>query len=201
MRNRLFALLNCLRLFASGRVGVAMLLGLLGPALMPHSAGAQNLVQNPNFTDGLNGYTACCNVTTSSDFGGVTAAILPAGSTLTQSIATTPDTLYTISFLATFNPGFYSVTFGSGSFSHLGGEGECCAFSPFSFTGTATGTTTDLTFFDNADTQGERLTGLDVEGPPGAPAPVAGAGGLSLLAWAAFLGGKLVWRNRRSSAA
>jgi hypothetical protein len=145
-------------------------------------AQAQNLVQNPSFADGggsFIGYST--NATSLGYFNGNYAANLSAGDYLTQTIATTPDATYIISFMATFEgsgPADYNVSFGSGSLDYTNATGCCNQLAPFSFSATATGATTDLTF-TNAQSPPESITALDVEA---APAPLPGAGAPSLFA-------------------
>ena len=164
-----------------------------------HSAHAQNLVQNPNFTDGFNGYTVTGTNnrldTQYTDAAGdsLFTVVLVAPASLSQTIATTPGVTYMVSFLGIFDPGAYTYTFGTGSLT-LNGSSGCCTYGqPFTFTGTATGTSTILNFTANGGAEG--FTSLDVEA---APAPLPGAGALSLIVGLAFLAVGAM-RNRRNA--
>ena len=156
------------------RLSVFMLAALLGLVASPDRAQAQNLVQNPDFTNGFTDYTVCCNVTTMPDGNGGIEAVLPLGSTLTQAIATTPNTTYMISFIAAFtNSGTYTASFGNGSL--IERPTSAIGAATYTFTGLATSATTNLMFTTGDNNGTEYLSFLDV-GPQGAPAPLPGAG-------------------------
>jgi hypothetical protein len=161
---------------------------------------AQNLVTNPNFDNGLNGYTSTGFVGVYTYYGSNNALLCDSAcgyttlATLTQSIATTPGQSYLVSFLASFYPGTYTASFGTGSFTHQGTSQDIQTAFPFSFTGTATGTSTDLTFTSDGATA---LDNLDVES---APAPIPGGGGLSVIAGLGGLGWLAVRRARQDRA-
>jgi hypothetical protein len=191
----------CLTRASLRAAALAVALGIAGWLGAAGSASAQNLVTNPNFDSGLDGYSA-------NGFVGVygyyspTNALLCASScgystlaTLTQSIVTTPGTSYMVSFLASFYPGNYTASFGTGSFSHQGTSQDITTAFPFSFTGTATGTSTDLTFTSDGAIA---LDNLDVES---APAPIPGGGGLSVIAGLGGLGWLAVRRARQDRTA
>lgn len=156
------------------------LVAVAGSVVSLDRAQAQNLVQNPDFTTGFTYYTVCCNVTTQPDGNGGVIAILPLGSTLSQAIATTPNSTYIVSFIASFtNSGTYTATFGNGSLI----ERPTSATNPatFTFSGLATSATTSLTFTTGDNNGIEHLSNLDV-GLQGAPAPTLGAGFPSIAA-------------------
>ena len=190
---------------------------------VPHSARAQNLVANPNFTDGLSGYQTSGNVGVYqfSD-GSFAAGVLGPGERspqlpgpflspsdfvgmLAQAITTTPGAFYTISFLTVSDPhveDIGSVTFGDAS--HFaddmpttgngnGGTGPTAADLNL-FSFVARATGSTTNLSFVADQGGFLITGLDVE--PG-PAPVNGGGVASL---ALVLAGFAVNRVRRRAA-
>ncbi len=154
-----------------------------------HRAQAQNLVQDPNFTNGFNAYTnVCCDVTTIPGDKGATA-VLPGGSMLSQIIPTSAESLYLVSFMASFTgPGTYTASFGNFTF-----QEDYTKPGLFSFTAPATGSDTTLTFATSGDSNTEYLSNLGVE-LQGAPAPTPGTGILSFCVMAAALG---VHRLRR----
>ena len=159
---------------------VGSLIFLLGLAGMAMPAYAQNLVQNPNFANGLTGYTTT-GATNVTPVGPTNVAFFPsAGDSISQSIATSPGTLYMVSFLAAFDPGIADTalaSFGSGSlpFSFVA-QGATGQTASYSFTGTADGSTTAFSFVNQ--TGESYITNLDVEA---APAPVVGGGSASVL--------------------
>ncbi len=169
--------------------------------LTPQDARAQNLVQNPDFTNGLTGYNAIGGVTAEPYSNGIDIAFFAnPNSSLSQTIATVPNTAYTFTFMAAFDPGIADTalaSFGNGDlpFSFAANQASGSP-SQYSFTGTATGTSTILSF---SNITGESfITGLDLEGQQGAPAPVAGAGGLSFLVSFAWLVAVRLARRRRA---
>jgi hypothetical protein len=145
-------------------------------------ARAQNLVQDPNFANGFQNYTlsgtggSTNGLFSDSNGNSLQTAVLYAPESLSQTITTTPGASYMISFLATFDPGIYTYNFGSGILT-LDGSTGCCTLRQFSFTGIASGKTTDLIF--SASQGAEAFTSLDVEA---APAPLPGSGALSVMA-------------------
>jgi hypothetical protein len=159
------------------RIWPAGLLIAAGLMAVPDLAQAQNLVQDPNFTNGFNAYTnVCCNVTTMPGEKG-SVAVLPAGSTISQIIPTSAETLYIVSFMASFTgPGFYTASFGDVTF-----QEDYTKPGLFSFTAPAFGSNTTLTFATNSDSSTEYLSNLDVQAE-GAPAPTPGTGILSFCA-------------------
>jgi hypothetical protein len=196
-------------------VGFAIVIGFAGFA-GPRQAFAQNLVQDPNFFDGLTDYQTVGNVTaTDVPFGptppdggeGTNTAVLygpgVAGSngtedipaTVSQAITTVPNTVYLVTFSVNFDPDTTDAllaSFGSGTFP-LNPTTEPDGLTTYSFTGTATGTSTELTFAANEGAY--LITELDVE--PG-PAPVTGGG---LLSFGAVLAGLAIRQMRRRGAA
>ena len=163
-------------------VTVAAVLAVIASVFAALSASAQHLGSNPTFDNQLTGYTTTGFVGVYTYYGTNNALLCDTScgyttlATLTQAIATTPGQSYLVSFLASFYPGTYTATFGTGSFSHQGATQAIGTPYAFSFTGTATGTVTDLTFTSDGATA---LDNLDVEA---APAPLPGGGQLSILA-------------------
>jgi hypothetical protein len=173
------------------RACLASLLIAAGLMAASDRAQAQNLVQDPNFTNGFNAYTnVCCNVTTiPGDKGSI--AVLPGGSTLSQLIPTSADSLYLVSFFANFSgPGTYIANFGNVTF-----QEDATKPGLFSFTATASGSSTALNFFTSGNSNTEFLSNLDVE-LQGAPAPVPGTGIVSFCAIFAALALHRVRRTR-----
>jgi hypothetical protein len=191
----------CLTRGSFRAAALAASLAVTGSFITIDPAVAQNLVTNPNFDNGLDGYTSTGFVGVYTYYGSNNALLCDSAcgyttlATLTQSIATTPGQSYLVSFLASFYPGTYTASFGTGSFTHQGTSQDIQTAFPFSFTGTATGTSTDLTFTSDGATA---LDNLDVES---APAPVPGSGALSVVAGLGALGGLAVRRSRRDRAA
>jgi hypothetical protein len=171
------------------RLGAAVLL-IAGLTAAPLVAHAQNLVQDPNFANGFNDYVdVCCDVTTMPGPNG-NEAVLPGGSNLSQLIPTTPESLYLISFMASFTgPGTYTASFGDVTFTENPNQPGM-----FSFSATATQGSTLLNFATTTDSNTEFLSNLDVEA---APAPVPGDGALSVC----VLLGVLAIRRLRGSLA
>jgi hypothetical protein len=161
----------------SRRFWLACLLIAAGLMAVPDLAQAQNLVQDPNFTNGFNAYTnVCCNVTTMPGEKGA-VAVLPAGSTISQIIPTSAETMYIVSFMASFTgPGFYTASFGDVTY-----QEDYTKPGLFSFTAPAFGSNTTLTIATNSDSSTEYLSNLDVQAE-GAPAPTPGTGILSFCA-------------------
>jgi hypothetical protein len=156
----------------------ATILGLIAMAIIfgvSASAQAQNLVQDPNFTNGFADYTnVCCDVTTMPGQNG-NIAVLPGGSTISQVIPTTPSSIYVISFVASFTgPGSYKAYFGDNSLYE-----PYTTPGMFAFSAPATGNNTTLSFITDTSGGTEYLSNLDVQ-PAGAPTPVPGAGLWSL---------------------
>jgi hypothetical protein len=161
------------------RAGLGALAAITAFAAILAPAHAQNLVQNPDFANELNGYTVSGEGTpTFASYGDADSnlhntVVFNEGISITQSIQTTPGVFYMISFLGASEPGSYITTFGDGSLTSAG-DAACCTLTPSMFFGKASGTSTDLTFTAASGT--EAITALDVEA---APAPVTGAGILS----------------------
>jgi hypothetical protein len=159
--------LNIGRLLLSA-VGFATVFAFAGP----RQALAQNLVQDPNFFDGLADYQTTGNVVSLNvPFGptppnggeGTNTAVLygpgvegPNGAedvpaTVSQAITTVPNTVYLVTFSVNFDPGTTDAllaSFGNGTFP-LNPTVEPDGLATYSFTGKATGTSTDLTFAAN----------------------------------------------------
>jgi hypothetical protein len=160
----------------------ACTLTLAATFFAPPRADAQNLVQDPNFANQFRDYTLSGTgssvISSFSDSNGnsLQSAILFAPESLSQTIQTTPGATYLISFLAVFDPGIYTYNFGNGVLT-LDGSTGCCILQQFSFTGSASGKTTDLIF--SASQGAEGFTSLDVES---APAPLPGSGAFSVIA-------------------
>jgi hypothetical protein len=97
-------------------------------------------------------------------------AVLPLGSTLTRAIATAPDSQYLVSLVASFTgSGSYMGSFGTGSLTE-----DYTMPGTFSFTGFATGTSTNLTFRTGDNNGSEYPANLDGQ-LESAPAPTPGA--------------------------
>jgi len=172
---------------------------------MAPPARSQNLVQNPNFTDGLNGYVTTGSVNVG-DFNGTLTAVVFSPDSISQAIATSPGTLYTVVFSATYDPPIVDslvASFGSGSFSVTPTNPGDGTFYTYDFSGTAEGTSTNLSF--TATDGAFAITGLSVEaGVAGAPTPVPGSGALSILGGLSMFAIAAVCRmtgNRRLPAA
>jgi len=173
-------------------VAAALTLGAFSATL--RHAQAQNLVQNPNFFDGLTDYTTTAdsddNVFANTFSGGPTN---PTGGTnsvegavstpgvpavISQSLTTTPDTIYLVTFAYAVEPDVtdsFTVTFGNQTKTYTSStsDGET-PFDVISFTATSTSANSALTF---TGTEGAfAVSELDVEA---GPAPVAGGGALS----------------------
>ena len=167
--------------------------------MAPQSVRAQDLVQNPDFTNGLTGYVTSGSVTTQPLNGTHIAFFGGANSSLSQEIATVPGGVYTFTFMAAFDPGIADTalaSFGTGSlpFSFAAGQASGSP-AQYSFSATATGTLTNLAFSNN--TGESYIEFLDLQA---APAPVLGAGGYSFLAGLAWLVGARLLRRRRALA-
>jgi hypothetical protein len=173
----------------------------------PRQALAQNLVQDPNFFNGLTDYQFTGQVTAADVSFGPTppegsstnAGVLygPGASangdigTLSQAIATVPNTVYMVTFSVNFDPGTPDTllaSFGTGTFS-LTPTAEPNSLAIYTFTGRATGTTTNLEF--TAEDGAYLVTELDVES---GPAPVTGGG---ILSFGAVLAGLAIRHMRR----
>lgn len=190
-------------------IGLAISLLIAAP---PH-AQAQNLVQDPNFFQGLQFYTTSGDVVSQnvpfgppSLNGGPNAAemIGPGAldtntpATITQAISTTPNTTYIVTFAVSLDPNTtdsFIASFGDGSKSLTQSPSNGSGFDIFTFRGTSSveGTLTNLTF--TTDTGATLISELDVEV---APAPVTGGG---LLSAGAAIVGLAVQRRRRKAAA
>ena len=177
---------------------IALALSAVGFLAAP-SAQAQNLVQNPNFLNGLSGYQSLgtpFNIQTTQN-PNFNLAVLAPGSILTQSIQTNIGVNYLISFYTSFaNTAMFHdqlfASFGDGGVTLDSQSGATAGL--YSFSATATDTTSTLRFGEG--TGGVNLlTALDVEA---APAPVPGAGMLSAIAALAGLLG-IGRRNRKSA--
>ena len=163
---------------------------------VPHRADAQNLVQNPDFFNGLTGYTSSGSVFATSFVGGPANTQNPQGTNsaegdgpgaadtsvpavLTQALTTTPNTTYLVTFSYALEPGIndsLTVSFGNSSetFTTSKSDGST-PFDTVSFLAKSNSRgTTDLTF---TATEGAfAVSELDVEA---GPAPVTGGGILS----------------------
>jgi hypothetical protein len=159
-----------------------------------HQAHAQNLVQNPDFFNGLSGYATSGNVTAANFGGGPTTT--PGGTNvgegdgptpgnatadaiINQTLTTTANTTYLVTFSYAVQPGItdsMTASFGNTSqtFTSSKCDGSTC-LDKASFSATSgKGTTTTLTF---DGTEGAFLVSeLDVQA---GPAPVTGGGILS----------------------
>jgi hypothetical protein len=184
---------------ASRAVAVALFAATLGTVCAPRATQAQNLVQNPFFNEGLNGYQSTGSMinTQTTQTPGVSIAILFPGSILTQSIGTTIGTQYMVKFFTSFaNPtSLHDVLFASfGDNAITLDSGQGATDGVFRFSATATDTTSILRFAEGPGVN--VLTGLDVEA---APAPIPGAGGLSFIAGLAALAGVAVRRRKQGA--
>lgn len=170
---------------------------LAAAALLSQPAHAQNLVENPDFSEGngsFDGYTTNANSFAYID--NMYLAVLDPGDFLTQSIATTPGVTYLTSFVATFpgqTPGTFTTSFGPGNLTYSNATG-CCTLTPFSFSSSPDGSSTDLTFTNDGPAS-EYVGQLDVEA---APAPIPGAGASSLAIGALGLAGARIMKRRRT---
>jgi hypothetical protein len=178
-------------------------------ACAPH-AQAQNLVQDPNFFQGFQFYATSGRVISQNvpfgpppptqggpnsaemiapGAGGATAA------TITQTIATVPNTTYLVTFAVSLDPNTtdsFMASFGNGSKKLTQSPSNGKGFDIFTFTGKSSveGTTTNLTF--TTDLGATLISELDVQV---APAPVTGGG---LLSVGAAIVGFAVQRRRRA---
>lgn len=198
-----------------GTFCMALLL-MLAWMIAPRIAHAQNLVSDPTFINGLRDYQTVGQVGTYQIPDGPNAAgvlgpaetsdlspglVFPTPSgvagMISQSLMTTPDTLYMITFsmahdtsvadsiLASFGNSSLPLSFDATGLGNGNNGPNGVDFQSYSFTGLSTGTSTLLSF--TANDGGFIVTGLDAEP---APAPVAGAGiasfGAAFAALAAF---------------
>jgi hypothetical protein len=191
-----FHMRRATRVVASRAFSVALLTAAVVGAFAPRTAQAQNLVQNPLFVDGLNGYQSTGSMinTQTTQTPGVSIAILFPGSLLTQAIQTDINATYLVKFFTSFvNPGSMRdvlfASFGNNGITLDSGNGDVSGI--FSFTATATDSQSILRFNEGAGLT--VITALDVEA---APAPLPGAGGLSFLAGLAALAGVAIRRRR-----
>jgi hypothetical protein len=197
-------------LATAGLAIVILFAGFAGP----RQALAQNLVQDPNFFNGLTDYQFTGQVTAAyvpfgpTPPGGQTATSTNAGvlygpgasangdmATLSQTIATVPNTVYLVTFSVNFDPGTPDTllaSFGTGTFS-LTPTAEPNSLATYTFTGKATGTTTNLEF--TAENGAYLVTELDVES---GPAPVTGGG---ILSFGCVLAGLAIRHMRRRGVA
>jgi hypothetical protein len=170
---------------------------MVAATLLSQPAHAQNLVQNPDFSEGdgsFDGYNT--NANSFAYFDNMYLAVLDPGDFLTQSIATTPGVTYVASFVATFpgqTPGTFTTAFGPGNLTYSNATG-CCSLTPFSFTSNPDGSNTNLTFTNDGPAS-EYVGQLDVEA---APAPIPGAGASSLAIGALGLAGAMIMKRRRA---
>jgi hypothetical protein len=178
---------------------IALFVAAVGSLFAAQAAQAQNLVQNPVFFDGLNGYesTGSLITTPATMTPGVNIAILAPGSILTQSIQTNINATYLVKFFtAIINPqtmrDVLFASFGDSAITIDSANGDMNSL--YSFTATATGSNSTLRFAEDSGFTG--ITGLDVEA---APAPVPGAGGLSFLVGLAALAGVAVRRHKQGA--
>jgi hypothetical protein len=191
-------------------VSVALVLGAFSAA--SRHAQAQNLVQNPNFFSGLTDYTTTAdtddNVFANTFGGGPTN---PTGGTnaaegefsgspavISQSLTTTPNTLYLVTFAYAVDPGTddsFTVTFGNQTRTYTTSTSDGSnPFDVVSFTATSSSPDSTLTF---TGTEGAfAVSELDVEA---GPVPVAGGGALSFGLIAAGLAGRQFCRRRSTS--
>jgi hypothetical protein len=191
-------------------ISAALVLGAFSAA--PRHAQAQNLVQNPNFFDGLTDYTTTAdsdeNVFASSFSGGPTnpaeggtnaaeGDVSGAPAVISQSLTTTTNTLYLVTFAYAVDPetaDSFTVTFGNQTRTYTTSVSD--GSSPFdvvSFTAKSSSPASVLTF---TGTEGAfAVSELDVEA---GPAPVAGGGTLSFGLIAAGFAGRH-FRRRRST--
>jgi hypothetical protein len=174
-----------------------------GALLTASFAQAQNLVQNPDFFDGLTGYATTAdsdqNVIARNFLGGPTSPTedgnnsaegflseTGAPSMISQSLTTTPGTIYLVTFAYAVEPGLtdsFTATFGNQTrtFTSSVSDGDT-PFDIASFTARSTSAKTALTF---TGTEGAfAVSDLDVEA---GPAPVTGGGVLSFCLIAAGL--------------
>jgi len=190
-------------------VSAALVLGAFSAA--SRHAQAQNLVQNPNFFNGLTDYT-----TTADSDENVFASSFPGGPTnpaeggtnaaegdvsdttpavISQSLTTMPNTLYLVTFAYAVDPSSadsLTVTFGNQTktFTTSISNGST-PFDVVSFTATSSSADSTLTF---TGTEGAfAVSELDVEA---GPAPVAGGGALSFALIAAGFAGRQFRRRR-----
>jgi hypothetical protein len=153
------------------------------------AARAQNLVQNPDFANGLQGYIS--TGATAATFLGQTAAFIsPKYGNIQATVPTTTGVDYIFTFLAaSLTPasptsffGVFTVNGQDEIFQQATGTG----YTQFSLSGAATGAST-MVLVQTNDAGGLYLTSLDVQTAPGtglesAPAPAMGAGMMSFCA-------------------
>jgi hypothetical protein len=176
----------------------SIVIGAIATMVMaaPHQAHAQNLVQNPDFFNGLTGYQTSGDVTATNFLGGPSNTENPEGTNsaegvgpgagdtsspavLMQALTTTPNTMYMVTFSYAVEPGVtdsLTVTFGSTSetFTTSTSDGST-PFDVISFMARSNSQgATDLTFTGNEGAFA--VSDLDVES---GPAPVTGGGVLS----------------------
>jgi hypothetical protein len=161
--------------------------------ISPPRAEAQNLVQNPDFFNGLTGYTTSADTfqnVNATDFpggptnptaGGTNAAVgivSTAGddATIAQSLTTAPNTLYMVTFAYAIDPSTadsFTVAFGNAHHTYTTSTSD--GSNPFEvvtfMARSGTGRSTTLTF--DGSEGGFAVSELDVEA---APAPVCGGG-------------------------
>jgi hypothetical protein len=142
--------------FDSRKPSPKILLALTAAAALSfaHPASA-NLITNPGFEDGFNGWTATGSgivvgtfFGTSPHSGSSQAAFTLPGGSLSQSVATTPGASYTINFflaLAGVNPVSTSVSFGGVSLLNTI-FAPSFGYTEFTFNVTASTASTDLSF-------------------------------------------------------
>jgi hypothetical protein len=187
-------------------MSVSLAVCLVAPPL----AKAQNLVQNPDFFDGLTGYTTSAGMfdnVYANDFpGGPTnptagetnsaeGIVSTAGddATIAQSLATAPGTLYMVTFAYAIDPSTadsFTVSFGNAHHTYTTSTSDGSnPFEVVSFMArSGAGRSTTLNF--DGSEGGFAISELDVEA---APAPVAGGG---IASAAAMLAGWAVRRRR-----
>ena len=174
-------------------LAVAMMIAF-GLSLQAGPARAQNLVQNPNFADGLTGYSGYGVTTTT--YNGQTAAYIVGFANYVETFATptVPGQEYIFTFLAAAQDPQVATSlvgvFGTQGQPEIFETLTSTGFNQFTLTGTANSTNT-LALVQSLGDGGFYVTSFDVEP---APAPVTGGGIASLCVGLVGLG---VHRARR----
>jgi len=159
-------------------VALALVAVFAGSVFAPRAAHAQNLVQNPVFVDGTNGYsvTGMITVMPTQNPNFYLAKLFP-GALITQTVNTNPDTLYTVSFFAAFTPtnNLLNIYFGNGGSLQLSSAAGSTN-GIYSFSALSSGDSSVLGFSEGGGVN--LISALDVEA---APTPLPGSGALSFV--------------------
>jgi MYXO-CTERM domain-containing protein len=178
------------------RSGAAALVSVFAALALPGQVRAQNIVSNPDFANGLLGFSGAS--VQAATYQGMTAAFISQQSGYIQRypLATTPGVNYMFTFLAaavssqvSFTADLGPTTQGAGYASLFAPAGLSSVFTRYTITGTVTSDQT-YAFVQTDSPGGLYITDFDVEP---APAPTIGGGALSLFAMA----GGLAIRRRR----